>query len=313
MTLIRGREPGISDSANESQGTYVPAAAPASCTEPGVPLENGSFARVSRFFTARAALAVLVVAALVFGVSGWLSASHNAHKMSTARRQLAAVTRGLGELKESQAASSAASRDLLLRLGRLEAAAAASVDPSKLASAAQPSVFTLETNAALGTAWVASSRSGVSRLITNFHVVADTYVNGGRSVKVRSGNHTYDATIEQTSAADDLAVLSVKVALPVLSIQPTEPAPGDPVLVIGSPLGLGGTVATGIVSAVRTEDGVRYIQFSAPISPGNSGSPVLDRKGRVIGVAEAKATGQDAEGLSFAVPAKAICNDFDVC
>jgi putative serine protease PepD len=72
-------------------------------------------------------------------------------------------------------------------------------------------------------------------------------------------------------------------------------------------------VSSGIVSAVRTEDGVRYIQFTAPISPGNSGGPVLDAHGKVIGISVAKAIGDGAEGLSFAIPAAVLCSSFDVC
>jgi putative serine protease PepD len=67
------------------------------------------------------------------------------------------------------------------------------------------------------------------------------------------------------------------------------------------------------VSALRVEDGVHYIQFSAPISPGNSGGPVLDAGGRVIGVSVSKAVATGAEGLSFATPVAEVCSDLGVC
>jgi putative serine protease PepD len=174
-------------------------------------------------------------------------------------------------------------------------------------------VFTVLTDDALGSAWVAKSSSTSAQLITNFHVIADVYVNGGRTVRVKHGDATYQATITATSAADDLAVLRVGVALPALAVQPKEPVPGATVLVVGSPLGLADSVSSGIVSALRTEDGVRYVQFTAPISPGNSGGPVLDEHGRVIAVSVAKAVADGAEGLSFGVPAARVCADFDVC
>ena len=63
-----------------------------------------------------------------------------------------------------------------------------------------------------------------------------------------------------------------------------QPSVGQPVLVAGAPLGLGGSVTNGGVSAFRNG----LIQFSAPISPGNSGGPVVDHNGNVIGVTEAK-------------------------
>ena len=67
-------------------------------------------------------------------------------------------------------------------------------------------------------------------------------------VHVKQGDKTYDGTITSTSAANDLAVLSVLISLTVLAVETTEPSPGDAVLVVGSPLGLEGSVSSGIVS-----------------------------------------------------------------
>ncbi len=89
----------------------------------------------------------------------------------------------------------------------------------------------------------------------------------------------------------------------------TAPKVGDPVLAIGSPLGLAGSASSGIVSDVRPGP----LQFSAPVSPGNSGGPVVDRRGHVLGVATAKLVGNGAEGLSFAVPVDAVCAALEVC
>jgi putative serine protease PepD len=84
---------------------------------------------------------------------------------------------------------------------------------------------------------------------------------------------------------------------------------GDSVLVLGAPLGLGGSVSNGIVSAFR--DG--YIQFSAPIAPGNSGGPLVNLHGQVIGVARSKLVAQGAEGLSFAIPIAIVCTSVSAC
>ena len=91
------------------------------------------------------------------------------------------------------------------------------------------------------------------------------------------------------------------------------PKIGDSVLVVGAPLGLEDTVTSGIVSARRTENGHDYLQFSAPISPGNSGGPVVDDQGRVIGTAVAKFVGDDAEGLALAVPVAHVCDGLHAC
>ena len=105
-----------------------------------------------------------------------------------------------------------------------------------------------------------------------------------------------------------VAAAPVPVVLPVLPKGPP-PSVGDPVLAVGSPLGLGNSVSSGIVSAFH--DGI--IQFSAPISPGNSGGPVVDRTGRVVGVARSKLVGDGAEGLSFAIPIALVCSTVATC
>lgn len=194
-------------------------------------------------------------------------------------------------------------------LSSLDAKVNATPDPSAIARAVSPSVYTLNTSdQSSGTAWVASTSGSTSLLITNFHVVADEWNNGGRDVTVVKQNETFTGTISTVSPGDDLAGVTVDQSLPVLPRDSTTPTVGDPVLVVGSPLGLGGSVSTGIVSALRTLDGVSYIQFSAPISPGNSGSPVVNAAGKVIGVAEAKAVGNNAEGIGFAIPVDELCS-----
>src|ERR1019366_1252384 len=75
---------------------------------------------------------------------------------------------------------------------------------------------------------------------------------------------------------------------------------GQKVFVIGNPFGLQNSLTDGIVSAVRQFDGVRLFQISAPISPGSSGSPVVNTDGEVIAIAVAKWRG--GENLNFAIP-----------
>ena len=84
-------------------------------------------------------------------------------------------------------------------------------------------------------------------------------------------------------------------------------------MAVGSPLGLDGTVTLGVVSGFRSLDGSDYIQFSAPISPGNSGGPVVDAGGRVVAIASAKFVGDGVEGLSLAIPIQTACLSLVTC
>ncbi|MDH3531162.1 MAG: tetratricopeptide repeat protein, partial [Acidobacteriota bacterium] len=85
----------------------------------------------------------------------------------------------------------------------------------------------------------------------------------------------------------------------------TSPEEGESIVVIGNPYGLEGSVSNGIVSAVREIPGYgRIIQITAPISPGSSGSPVVNMRGQVIGVATLQA--EEGQSLNFAVPSERI-------
>ena len=147
-------------------------------------------------------------------------------------------------------------------------------------------------------------------VLTNEHVVS-----GERSVTVDYADGTSSAgTVLATDRVTDLAVIrTTRTGLPVPEYRTELPRPGEPVLAIGSPLGLEGTVTAGIVSALDREipasaPGSRalvdLIQVDAAISPGNSGGALLDATGRVIGINEAyipPAAG--AVSLGFAIPA----------
>jgi S1-C subfamily serine protease len=109
--------------------------------------------------------------------------------------------------------------------------------------------------------------------------------------------------------SQDLASVEVVPTLPLLALNVHVPAVGAPILVVGSPLGLGGTVTTGVVSAHRTD----LIQISAPISPGNSGGPVVDAGGRAVGIASEKVVSNHAEGLGFAIPIREVCSALVHC
>jgi S1-C subfamily serine protease len=196
--------------------------------------------------------------------------------------------------------------------GLLDAQAAA--DPAVIASRVQPSVYTVATETELGSAWVASTDGVTARFVTNYHVIADAWEKGVKTVQVfQDQNVQMTGTIEQALPDIDLAVVDVTANIPALKASKDTPRSGSAVVVIGSPLGLGGSVTTGAVSALREDSGINFIQFSAPISPGNSGGPLVNSAGEVIGITEAKSVAFGAEGIAIAIPVNQVCIRLQIC
>jgi putative serine protease PepD len=160
-------------------------------------------------------------------------------------------------------------------------------------------------------------------IVTNNHVV-DAAASGGEVTVTFSDEREAEARIVGRDVSYDLAVLKVDATnLPIVEFADSDAVVvGDSVVAIGSPLGLSGTVTTGIVSAKErpvsaggeTNNEPSYInaiQTDAAINPGNSGGPLVDSAGRVIGVnsAIARIPGNTAStggniGVGFAIPAK---------
>ncbi len=144
--------------------------------------------------------------------------------------------------------------------------------------------------------------SASGELATNFHVI-----EGGKSFKAQTQTGAFYA-ISRVLAADrerDVAILKADAEnAPCLSLSSGIPQIGESIVIVGSPKGLDGSVSNGILSAVRNVENVDVLQFTAPISHGSSGSPVLNAKAEVIGIATASiASGQN---LNFAIPASVI-------
>ena len=186
-------------------------------------------------------------------------------------------------------------------------------DWPQLAARVEPSVFTISTEAGLGSGWVVRSDASGSDLVTNYHVVADALASGAQSVDVIQADRTLQGTVVRTDRTDDLAIVHVQARLAALKSAAARPGLGTAVMVVGSPLGLGGSISIGLVSGFRSIGGSDYVQFSAPISPGNSGGPVVDSQGRVIGVASGKYVGDGVEALGFAIPDSVACAQLQVC
>ena len=146
---------------------------------------------------------------------------------------------------------------------------------------------------------------GEGHVLTNHHVVS-----GASSVRlVLSSGRTVTAEVVGSDADDDIAVLranagDLRVARLGVS---ADLRIGQPVIAVGSPLGLNGTVTSGVVSALdRGATAEAMIQTDASINPGNSGGPLVDLDGRVVGINTSIATlggrGSGNIGIGFAVP-----------
>ena len=142
-------------------------------------------------------------------------------------------------------------------------------------------------------------------LITNYHVLDGRYT---AEVKTADGNAYPIKMIVADNRAADL--VKVRVDIPRKKFKWVEtadrlPSIAEQILVVGSPMGLEQTVSEGIVSSIRTIPTVgEFFQMSAPISPGSSGSPVINLKGQVVGVATFQMI--RGQNLNFAVSTKSI-------
>lgn len=154
---------------------------------------------------------------------------------------------------------------------------------------------------------------GPNTLVTNRHVV-----EGNDIVQIKSfrGN-TFAARVVATGqGATDLAILQTNKTLigPVLNLMPDVPTTGSQILLIGSPVGLEGTLTTGVVSGYRSHRNVGFVQVDAAINPGNSGGPILNTLGQVIGVATFRIDtieDQNLTGLGFGISAVELANFLD--
>lgn len=202
------------------------------------------------------------------------------------------------------------------QLPQASAPSAAGGGGPSIASAAEsvlPGVVSVRAGRATGSGFAIDSEGHV---VTNAHVVEGA---GDVSI-VLSNGRTLDTEIIGVDADNDLAVLQISgnassSGLRSLPLgRSAELKVGDPVLAVGSPLGLEGTVTAGIVSAVNRQarfgdSGARQtaIQTDAAINPGNSGGPLVNAAGQVVGVNTAIATlGSSSRsgniGIGFAIP-----------
>jgi putative serine protease PepD len=190
-----------------------------------------------------------------------------------------------------------------------------------ISSLVTPSVVsisaTTSSGGGTGSGSIYKSNSSSSFIITNNHVIEAAATTGTIKVELTNGEQ-YTAKIVGRDPGYDIAVLQIQIGnLPAIALgDSSKVSVGDPVLAIGSPLGLASTVTSGIISALNrpvstgTADAQSYvnaIQTDAAINPGNSGGALIDSQGRIIGVNSAIATlssgsASGSIGLGFSIP-----------
>lgn len=143
-------------------------------------------------------------------------------------------------------------------------------------------------------------------IVTNHHVIEDA---NSITVRTRSGDE-YNASLIGSDEQSDLAVLKIDATglTPAVLGDSTTLEVGDLAIAIGNPLGeLGGSVTSGIISALDREmtiDGqtMTLLQTDAAVNPGNSGGGLFNANGDLIGIVNAKSSGENVEGIGFAIP-----------
>jgi len=179
--------------------------------------------------------------------------------------------------------------------------ASAGEDFSGIIEDAIKSVVTIITNSGQGTGFIISDKGYV---VTNAHVLADEFGRLASGIKaITYGQEIISADFIGYNGTLDIALLKISGDYDELKLADSDDVQrGEKVIAIGNPLGLQFSVTEGIVSAVHRE-GITgeevYLQIDAPLNPGNSGGPLINKKGKVIGINNFKISG--GESLGFAL------------
>jgi len=164
---------------------------------------------------------------------------------------------------------------------------------------AKQSVFTIRVAQAHGSGFAVGDGGYV---LTNSHVVGESK----NVTVVTKGGVSINGRVVSASKERDVALIAVdNIRFPSLHINNFVPESGEQVYAVGSPLSeeLSSSVTSGIVSGTRMTDGYEWIQSDTAISPGNSGGPLLDKRGSVVGISTAGyQAGQSQVGLNLFIP-----------
>lgn len=147
-----------------------------------------------------------------------------------------------------------------------------------------------------GSGFVVSSDG---KVVTSLHVI-----RGMRrgSVQLAGGDIFDSFTVRSIDERKDIAIIQIPgFDLPFIELgNSNELQPGEPVLLIGNPRGLQGSITSGVISGIRDLSGFKVIQTDASANPGNSGGPLVNAHAQVVGVLGFKL--KDSQGLNFAIP-----------
>ena len=230
-----------------------------------------------------------------------------AAKVADVEQDLDAAASQVGELAGSLDKTN---KDLTSVDEKLDEQAEQAFNPTKVTEAAMPSVVTVYCGDSGGSGFVidvADPPQGYrSAVITNHHVIEDCTAPDGPEVVVAKGDQQDTARLYSWDQTNDLALVFIPNRLPALETAKS-PQVGDPVVAIGSPYGLNDTVTSGIVSNIYPT----HFQTDAAIGPGNSGGPLLDRNGDVLGVTTFML--DYSQGTNFAVRMRVRCEELLQC
>ena len=291
---------------------------------PPAPPADSAFTRHDRGDRPRRRYLDIALSAVVAAV---VAAGTTAVVVGNDRVQTTAATAGAATSANNASVNPAAGKGS----GPVEQTVRAGVSWTPVAAAVEPSVVAISVSSQTGEA----QGSGVvlddtGRVLTNNHVVSGVGPDGQLTVTLSDGR-AYSATIVGTDPSTDLAVIVMKGAdklTPATLGDSDAVKVGSPVMAVGNPLGLAGTVTTGIVSALdrpvtTTNESTQTpaagdsgtvvtnaIQTDAAVNPGNSGGALVDDTGRVIGIpssiASLGSTGGGSQsgsiGLGFSIP-----------
>ena len=184
---------------------------------------------------------------------------------------------------------------------------------AQIAAKVSPSVVVIQgktdSGDVLGSGFIVSKDG---KIVTNLHVIRDMKTASvhipsrpiGRGWSI-NGEAVDSVFVLATDEPKDLAIIKIEgVGLPVLGLGNSDALTvGEPVVVVGSPLGLEATVTAGILSAIRDGgEGFKLLQTDAAVNPGNSGGPLVAATGLAVGVVSSIVRSDSAQGLNFAIP-----------
>lgn len=261
-------------------------------------------------------LIIVLIANSIFMYWVFLKQNINYNELSQKISSLQTDTQTkLNELTESVLESESELKSLGAQVGSLDEElvslkASASADFSGIIEDAIKSVVTIRTDISQGSGFIISSEGYV---VTNAHVM-----EGAKA----AGITTYDGETHSVSLIGENEIMDVILLKIDKSYNPLKLANsdnvqiGEKVIAIGNPLGLQFSVSEGIISAIDRQgtNGINaYIQTDAALNPGNSGGPLIDKKGEVVGINNFKVSG--SENIGFALESnylKNIINDISM-